>query len=235
MTKKFLIGAKILGVVFILLAVFLVTFPVGYLMAYSPAAKNSASNLIYNAFNRRIQAIEMLKKKNNTYLVTSGKEALFNQKLEAFKEEAQAVKQSYVLRHKIPIHTWLFINVGFVTCMLFLIIGIGLIMHFAWARGLALWSILFSLLFYMVFLFDLYSVLNFSTALNNKYNALEALLVPSLNVQYVSSWDNFKIIFLNSSMYVLFLPLIIFALIVFLYFKRSDVKEQFNNIFKENI
>ena len=234
MKKEILIGTKIFGGIFILMAVCLINMPIGYLMAYLPGSKHSAADIIYNGYVKRIQQIEDLKKEQNTILFQLGNEAVFNKKFNELKQEAAVFKEKYIVQREVPLHTKIFVSMGFSTCLLYLIVGLGLLLHFLWARRLALWSILFSFLFYLAFLFDLFSVTDLSLMVNYKYSALDALLIPShqklVDSYYGSqftSFDVFESIFLNPAYWLTYLPLFIYTVILFFYFTRPKVKEQF--------
>jgi len=227
MDRKSLIGAKIFGVIFILLAVFLINLPLGVLAAYSPSNQLYPSRTIYRSYQNRISYLEDFQIKNST-LASSANQILFAKQFAQFKQEAETFRRDFIVHGRIPLHTQIFISVGFMTCLVFVIGGFGLILNFLWARQLALWSMLLSFLFYLAFLFDLYSLLNFSNIMNKGVVTLEAILIPSAidQLKFLLQ-DNFKLVFLNPAMWLMPLPLVLYALCVIYYFTRPKVKERF--------
>ncbi len=219
MEKKRLIGVKIFGVIFILLAAYLIQFPVDELAWHSPPRSH------YRLYQAQISELEDFQIKNSI-LAPSANQILFVKKFAQFKQEAENFRLNYIVKKRISLHAQIFISIGFMTCLVFLITGLGLIMNFLWARRLALLSMLLSFLFYLALLFDFYSLCNFSNITTKEVVNLQALLLPSAidQLKFLLQ-DSFPMVFLST--WVIFLPLALFAVCVIYYFTRPKVKEQF--------
>ena len=230
MEKKRLIGAKIFGVIFILLAGSLIGPSLTEWMLNSPSNQyylERASTENYHLYQVHISYLEDFQRKNSA-LAPSANQILFAKQFAQFKQEAESFRQNFIVHGRIPLHTQIFIYVGFATCLVYVIAGFGLILNFLWARELALWSLLLGFLFYLADLFNLYSLTIFTTALNKKDVALETLLAPSIIYGYTSSLlGYFRSFLLNPVVWLMTLPMVLYDVCVIYYFTRPKVKEQF--------
>jgi len=224
MEKKGSIGTKIFGVIFILLAGFLIQLPLSALTVYSPSDQNNVSRIIYRSYQMHINNLDYNQKEISASPLAQ--KVQFAKRFAQFKQEAEAFRQKYIVRKQLPLHAQVVISIGFAMCLVYVIVGFSLIMHFLWARNLALASMFLTLLFYLASMFDLYSMINFSNILMKKAIELQAILMPSAigQLKFLLQ-DNFK--FLLPIMLLMSLPLVLFAVCVIYYFTRPKVKEQF--------
>lgn len=224
MAKKRSAGTILFGILFIILAVQLLNLPLGYLLASSPA-KESTPGIIYDGYMKRIQRVEELEKNWRAQLEASKNSDKFYQKLIEFKTEAANFKEKYLIQRKLLPTNQFFIFVGFLSCMMYLIGGVGLLIHFPWARRFALWCIYINVIFYLSFLWDTYSVSALSNSINGKMNALEILLNPNIKQLNLSNADDMKSVL--SVFAICHIVVLTYIAVVIFYFTRPKVKERF--------
>ncbi len=222
MDRKWRIGTKILGIVFIVAAAYLINLPISSLEVYSPPVNAMLEE--YRHYQMTITEMEEFQRVHTNS--PKANQIKFTEQLTQLKQEAETFRQNYVVRHRIPLYAQLDMGLGFLTCVVFLITGLGLIMHFIWARRLALWSILSVFLCYLAMVFDIYSIVNKANIMSIKIVALESLLEPSQQDQLKFLLvNNFKV--LTLPMLMMALPFALFSICVVFYLTRPKVKEQF--------
>ena len=231
MDKKWLIGVKIFGIIFIFWAGRLINSPVSELMFYSSHKHNNPYSLkIYHIYQAEINNLEDYKEdypKISGTIATEANKMLFAKQLTQLKQEAETFRQKFIVQGQIPTHAQVFISIGFMTCFIFILTGFGLIMHFLWARKLAMWSMLLGFLFYLSRLFNLYLIVDVPERMLKKDFALEALLAPLTPSQNEILHNNNFWVFLHPTMWLGYLPLALYSICVIYFFTRPKVKEEF--------
>jgi len=226
MKKLRSIGTVLFGILFIVLAIQMINLPLGYLLSYTSDFGESSSMIIYKGYTARIQDIEELR---NERIVNLENDLKFNQGFSEFKKEAEDFKQNYIVQRKILPHDQVFICIGFLTCIVYLIAGIGLLIHFSGARNLALLGVVLNIVFYFTSLWDTYSIVHFSNVVNYKINSLARLLDPSTEEFMLSRLNSFKIVFMSSTALIAHIIVIVYVCFVVFYFNLPKVKERFNS------
>jgi hypothetical protein len=222
MKKKESLGVTLYGVLFILVGIYIINTPIGYLKLYFP--KNPMFELTYKAAEAKLGDLEEAK----TAIKDSAKLAQFNKKANEFRNELLRYKYTHILYELIPLPALLIMFFGFTVGILYLVAGIAVLRLLRSASKLSLWSVTLGLIIFPLLLWDAYSMLISICNFTNRGIDLAKIINPDEKISYVSgplsmifSSNQGPIFLITLGIYVAFMLSVIF------FFSRPKIKQQF--------
>ncbi|MEI8011331.1 MAG: hypothetical protein WCI27_02465 [Candidatus Omnitrophota bacterium] len=227
--KQLSIGTIIFAVLFLFMSYYASNLPVGIVLSYSSAVKERVPEIIYTSMQRRIELIEKSAITGKANLIKSGREAAFNQQFTAFKNDAENFRQKYIVQYNLLPYDKIVVFIGFLTCILYLIAGVGLFMHFLWARMVVFAGVFSSVLLYLAGLYHLCWITKYSQEMNARFNALDMQLNFSGHPVDLPMQNIVRMVFLSPGAWFCHLIVFTYVLAVCFYFSRPKVKPGFCN------
>lgn len=224
MKKKESFGITIFGVIFILIGLYFSNIPYFYIRTYFP--NNPLYRYFYeNAKNSLNSLSADLEKKENL-----PKEEIYK-KIENLNKELENYKKIYLKDNYIPIYAKFIIFLGLIIFFIYIFCGIAILRLFKLTYKLIFLAIFFGFLIWPLLFWETYSNLSKIVYFVNKITELNKILDISLNEEIKAPVRTFDMIFKSQQwrfFITTFILYIIYSFIVFIFFNRKKIKEQFN-------
>jgi len=222
--EKKLLGIRIFGLIFIVLGISQLKFPLTYIMLYK--TNKPITNYIYTGAANRISHIDKLiseKEKN----LSKDEAAVIRQELDLLKHKTSTYKERYVDHRAMPLPVKLLILFSLISAALYVYTGY-LIRNLKSAfQAYFVWSIVMGILVSFTFCWEIYSTVSSVIHLRDNFDILlsriNQVALPEVHANlYIVKTMRFPQI-----LGLVILVNIIFVLAIVYYFNRPVVKEQF--------